>query len=240
MTAIEGKSFVKFCIGNTGSYVTPDDRQKIFHFRYTTKKIKGTGLGLANVLRVVHSVGGSIWCESDRERGTEFFFTMPAAGFSMTTQIPPQKSEEQYTPPRQAKHGMPRHVLIVDDEPEFAYVTAYLLGHVDSSLKIETCNDAEAALARARAHAPDIIVCDIELGPRSIDGHGLVRSLRELGLRSFIHLHSNRMRADDEPRARAAGADSFALKPFTMEIAARILGPGDVTNLGVTKAPRPC
>jgi signal transduction histidine kinase len=62
-----------FCISvkDTGCGIPEDQKDKIYKPFYTTKKDKGTGLGLANVRQIVMEMGGMIDVESSPE-GTEF------------------------------------------------------------------------------------------------------------------------------------------------------------------------
>jgi signal transduction histidine kinase len=76
--------FVEFCIGNSGSFVQPEDLPKLFDAFFTSGKKGGTGLGLAIAQKVVTAHGGKIWCNSvktsDHPEGmVEFFFTLPVA-----------------------------------------------------------------------------------------------------------------------------------------------------------------
>lgn len=73
------KKYVEFCIGNSGSYISPEDIPMIFDAFFTKGKKSGTGLGLAIAQKIVTSHGGNIWCKSSKEKGTEFYFTLPAA-----------------------------------------------------------------------------------------------------------------------------------------------------------------
>lgn len=67
-----------FCVGNSGSYIGEEDRDRLFETLYTKGKPNGTGLGLAIVKRIIESHGGTIWCQSEPfPKKVEFFFTLP-------------------------------------------------------------------------------------------------------------------------------------------------------------------
>ena len=84
--AMDGKGVIKvttyivekpfghfFCISvkDTGCGIPEEHKDRIYKPFYTTKKDKGTGLGLANVRQIVMEMGGMIEVESSPE-GTEF------------------------------------------------------------------------------------------------------------------------------------------------------------------------
>ena len=50
--------------------------EKVFDPFFTTKE-KGSGLGLSLVRQVMSEHGGSVWCESVKNRGTTFFLRLP-------------------------------------------------------------------------------------------------------------------------------------------------------------------
>jgi len=63
-------------VANTGSFIPPDEQQKIFTLFYTTKR-GGSGFGLPQAQRAVADHGGEIEVHSSREEGTEFVLRFP-------------------------------------------------------------------------------------------------------------------------------------------------------------------
>jgi PAS domain S-box-containing protein len=62
---------------NEGSYISPENREKLFTPFFTTKK-DGTGLGLAISKQIIEAHGGAIQVESEQEIGTVFRVMLPA------------------------------------------------------------------------------------------------------------------------------------------------------------------
>lgn len=65
---------------NTGSFIAPENIEKIFLPFYTTKP-GGTGLGLPICHRIISSLGGEIRVESHGETGTTFEIELPTASW---------------------------------------------------------------------------------------------------------------------------------------------------------------
>ena len=67
---------VEIEIANTGSYVAPEDRERIFQ-PFVSGRQEGTGLGLAIAQQIVYAHGGSLRVESDPDTGTSFTVRLP-------------------------------------------------------------------------------------------------------------------------------------------------------------------
>jgi two-component system sensor histidine kinase KdpD len=68
-------------IRNEGSFIPPEEKEKIFMRFYRSpgsdRRASGTGIGLAVVKRITEAHHGRAWVNSDRLTGTTFFLTLP-------------------------------------------------------------------------------------------------------------------------------------------------------------------
>ena len=69
---------VEVIVRDNGTGIPEDVLPKIFDAFFTSKKGKGTGIGLAIAKRIIEKHGGEIIVESTREKGTCFTISLPA------------------------------------------------------------------------------------------------------------------------------------------------------------------
>lgn len=67
-------------VRDNGCGMDEETRQNIFTPFFTTKSVRGTGLGLALTVRAVNVHGGEIFVESELQRGTAFRIYLPIDG----------------------------------------------------------------------------------------------------------------------------------------------------------------
>src|SRR4029079_2299341 len=72
---------VEISVSDTGVGIAPEDQEAIFEeFKQVgtaSKKVEGTGLGLALSRKFIELHGGKIWVRSERGKGSTFTFTVP-------------------------------------------------------------------------------------------------------------------------------------------------------------------
>ncbi|MFD8427227.1 response regulator transcription factor [Streptomyces coelicoflavus] len=104
----------------------------------------------------------------------------------------------------------PARILVVDDDPTVAEVVA---GYLDrAGYRVDRAGDGPAALARAGAHRPDLVVLDLMLP--GMDGLEVCRRLRERGPVPVVMLTA-RGDEDDRILGLEVGADDYVTKPFS-------------------------
>ncbi|MFD8807098.1 response regulator transcription factor [Streptomyces sp. NPDC059597] len=126
-------------------------------------------------------------------------------------------------------------ILVVDDDPTVAeIVTGYLVraGHL-----VDRAADGPAALARAAAHRPDLVVLDLMLP--GMDGLEVCARLRERGPVPVIMLTA-RGDEDDRVLGLEVGADDYVTKPFSpRELVLRVESVLRRTRPAAVPAPAP-
>ena len=108
-------------------------------------------------------------------------------------------------------------ILVVDDEPDCATLTGYLLSQWGADVKVViSASEALEVFERYEEWPPDILVSDIQMP--AIDGYGLMRRVRKMdpdrgGTIPAIALTAY-TRVEDRIRALVAGFQIHIAKPF--------------------------
>lgn len=105
-----------------------------------------------------------------------------------------------------------RRVLVVDDDPDSAYVLSVLLGLDGHDVRV--AHDGAEALEVAAAFVPEVAILD--LGLPKIDGFEVARRLREHAGRTMTLIAlTGRAEPEDIASGREAGFDDYVVKPIT-------------------------
>jgi signal transduction histidine kinase len=76
---VNGDGLVEISVRDHGIGFPTDKLAKIFDPFYTTKR-DGLGMGLAISRSIVEAHGGRLWAKNNTDRGSTFYFTIPATG----------------------------------------------------------------------------------------------------------------------------------------------------------------
>jgi CheY-like chemotaxis protein len=158
--------------------------------------------------------GGSVTASSaGAGEGSEFVVRLPLAlGHAMA---PPPLPEAKSTPRTR------RHILVVDDNRDFADTLGALLetfGH-----EVRTVYDGSTAMAVAREYRPDAVLLDI--GLPEMNGYEVAREVRQAPGLAHVTLvaFTGYGQEEDRRRVREAGFDFHLVKPVEAAELARLI-----------------
>lgn len=82
-TTTDGTGFVTICVSDTGCGIPPHEQirvfEKFFRGASVSDEARGAGLGLSIAKSLVELHGGRLWLESEPEKGSRFFFSLPVS-----------------------------------------------------------------------------------------------------------------------------------------------------------------
>jgi two-component system NtrC family sensor kinase len=160
--------FVALSVTDRGVGIPKDVLPNIFDPFFTTKNPdKGTGLGLSQVYGFVMQSGGDVTVASKLEEGT-----------TVTLYFPRSRAAADAAEGASADPHAPHHarILVVDDNPEVATVTATLLEQLGYEARV--ANGPKRALDEIRSGAGyDLVFSDIVM-PGGMNGVELALTLR--------------------------------------------------------------
>jgi CheY-like chemotaxis protein len=199
VTATTREGFARVIVSDSGLGIPADQRAKVFtkFFRVDTtdtRKIGGTGLGLALCREIATAHGGRIGFDSTEGVGSTFWLELP------TTE-----------PAAVTVHGT--RVLVIEDEPTLAALLVDCL--MLDGMEVETRPTGASGLARALARPPAVICLDIDL-PQELDCWQVLVRLKSNPATAQIPVVVC-AEANRRGTAAALGASVFLPTPFAAE-----------------------
>ena len=214
MKQTDGEAQLHFSVTDSGIGLTAEQIQNLFQpFSQAdgsiTRKFGGTGLGLAICKSLVEAMGGSIWVESQPDRGSSFHFTARLA-------LAPDQPAKLFLPQdlRQLR------TLIIDDNSTARNSLAKMLGAI-FSMSPDTASCSDSALEKidhqGKMNTPyDLIFVDWQMPDQDgIETTRLVKEKTEGGKdKTSVILMINGYDLEKiRAAAKLAGVDAFLTKP---------------------------
>ena len=203
---------LEFSIKDTGIGI-PANRQKAIFERFiqadisNTRPFEGAGLGLSISKSYVEMLGGKIWIESEFDKGSTFYFTIPLipAQNAIVNTVTHNTSNVKEDLPKMKK------VLIVeDDETSEMLLTVLLENYFNERLYARTGIEA----IEVSRNNPDIELILMDIKMPGMDGYETTRQIRKFNPGVIIIAQTAHALAGDRERAIAAGCNEYIPKPY--------------------------
>lgn len=204
---------MSFTIADTGIGIEPVDLEKIFApFERGThpeaQRQKGIGLGLAITQALVHILGGDLAVSSEPGVGTTFTVRL------MLSPVQAQAQEVKSTSAITGFDGPPRHVLLIDDDPDQTSLLRGLLEPLGFALHV--AHDGDKGLELAQQHQPELVLLDVTMP--GLSGWEVARRLRAMrGSDIRIIMVSGDAHEIQQGSAGFIAHDQFLIKPVNLD-----------------------
>lgn len=195
--------FMQIDIRDTGVGIPQEDIPYIFDRFYRSERdenylVEGTGLGLSIVQLFVEMMGGTVWLESELNKGSTFSFTLPLQDL---------RYEEDSIAAEVANR---RTILVVDDNPDILNV---LKRHLElQGYYVLATTSGRHALNLARQHQPALITLDILLD--DVEGFEILETLKKNPDTRDIPVVMASFLKDAAKESVELGAADYLVKPF--------------------------
>lgn len=171
---LHGTDYLEIRVGDTGTGMTDEVRQRLFEPFFTTKGTEGNGLGLAQVFGFIRRAQGNIEVKSELGHGTEFRMLLPLSHKPIVAPVRLATADTTRpsisTPATTADDDSPA-ILVVDDEPELLDVHVTMLQA--AGFVVYSAGSAAAALEVLQQYKIDVLVSDIVMP--EMDGLALAK-----------------------------------------------------------------
>lgn len=221
----------------------PEDKTEIIFQEFQqadgsiSREFAGTGLGLSISKRLAELHGGEMWFESEVNKGSTFYFTLPVsdeeallpAGIPSLARVANEYTHDEAAATEAASenvvhssNGKINHILIVDDEPINHQV---LKNHLSSETYHITMamNGEDALKALENGIKYDLVLLDVMM-PR-MTGYEVCQKIREKFMPSELPviMVTAKNQVKDLVYGLNIGANDYLAKPFSkQEFLARI------------------
>jgi two-component system sensor histidine kinase EvgS len=210
LTTDYNHGILKLIVEDTGTGMTEEEQQRVFGAfeRLSNAAAKdGFGLGLSIVQRIVSMLGGTIWLESEKGKGSRF-----------TVEIPMQTAEEQPERINQTRihHDRTFHdVIAIDNDAVLLLMLKEM--YAQEGVHCDTCTDAAELMEMIRRKEYSLLLTDLNMP--EINGFELLELLRTSNVgnsKTIPVVVTTASDSCDKEELMERGFSGCLLKPFSI------------------------
>jgi signal transduction histidine kinase len=211
----EGKNFIVIHVQDTGIGINEDAKGFIFErFRKVEnagadKLYRGAGLGLAISKRLVELLGGNIWVDSELNKGSVFYFTLPYDKDERSIEYITEKKSDKRA---ETYNWTDKIILVAEDEPtNFKYI-ANVLRRTSIHL-LWAKNGLETCEYLRKREDIDLVLMDIRMP--IMDGYEATKRIKAINRNIPIIAQTAYALEYEKEEILKAGCDDYIAKPYS-------------------------
>jgi signal transduction histidine kinase len=200
------RTVLQFAVQDTGIGMEQEEQKQIFipfsqADTSATRMFGGTGLGLTICRSLVEMMGGEIWCQSEVNQGSIFFFTA-------VFRVPKNENEEIVFP--DWLQGLP--ILLAEDNKINQIVATELLKK--KGFHVDVVSNGLRAVEMVKQKNYGLVLMDIQMPEMDgIQATKMIRNDLRFAELPIVALTANAME-DDRKKCLAAGMNDHIAKPI--------------------------
>ena len=200
----ESEKIVEIMVSDTGSGIPKELKEKVFDQYFQNNSANdGLGIGLSITRHLVRNHGGRIWIESEKNRGTSVFFTLPRGS--------EKKLQSSLSLIKESDKPIPC-IWYIDDE----YTNRLILRKNLSKYVLDQkeFSNGKDCLEQLKISQPDILLLDLIMP--GMDGFSILKKIRKQWDSTSLPVCvlSARSSQEDIQKAFKLGANDFISKPI--------------------------
>jgi PAS domain S-box-containing protein len=210
-----GKDCIKFYVKDTGIGIDKTYHEAIFNiFRQIddahTRKFGGMGLGLSIAKKTVEILGGRIWVESEPDKGSVFYFTLPVLA-DMNNEVNKPENKPENKALIMGKDFAGKTILIAEDEQSNFDFLKILLTRMN--FNVLWAKDGREAVDLCETE-PSISLVLMDIKMPLLNGYEATRIIKTKRPELPIIAQTAYAMVSDKLEADKAGCDGYLSKPI--------------------------
>ncbi len=202
---------IVFYVKDTGEGISEEKQEIVFkRFRQaddsTTREYGGTGLGLSIVKGLIDLLGGDLWLESEKDKGTTFYFTIPLELIEV--------NEMPVIEEKDIINWASKKLLIVDDVDESLLLLTEVLK--PSGIQVFTASAGAQAVQLFKENPDiDLVLMDIQLP--GMNGIETTTKIKKINPNVPIIMQTAFGQDGYEQKREDLGCEDILFKPINFE-----------------------
>jgi signal transduction histidine kinase/CheY-like chemotaxis protein len=204
---------IQFFVKDTGIGIPKEQREKIFkrfgQVEETLEKNKtGTGLGLAISKKLVELLGGSIRVDSEVQKGSVFYFTIPC--IKENTEKTDDTANEQTKKSSKYKWGGKKILIAEDEEINYIYLSEAI---ASTGAKTVRAKNGYEAIEKCKTEDHiDLVLMDIKMP--GLDGYKATEKIKEYDSNITVIAQTAYALVGEKEKSMSHQCDDYIPKPI--------------------------